>query len=320
MKHSKILGTGSYLPAAKLSNQDLEKIVDTSDEWIMKRAGVKSRHVIANSGDTTGSMALMAAKRAISAANIDVEEVDMIIVATTTPYYLFPNTACYVQHELGLSKKQIPAFDLNSACTGFIYAFSVADQYIRTGAACTVLVIGVDALTQLTDWTDRSTCVLFGDGAGACILRASETPGVLGVKVHADGQYGELLKSRSGIFGHHAPDYVQMEGSEVFKIAVTKLGQIAEQVLEQSGLSREELDWLVPHQANFRIIKATARRLKLSMDKVILTVQEQGNTSAASIPLALDFGVRSGKIQRGQNVLLEAFGAGFSWGAAAICF
>ena len=320
MKYSKILGTGSYLPEAKLSNKALEKMVDTSDEWIMKRVGVKSRHIIADSGDTTGSMALAAAKCAISASGIDAKEIDMIIVATTTPYYLFPNTASYVQHELGLSAKQIPAFDLNSACTGFIYAFSVADQYIRTGTAQTVLVIGVDALTQLTDWTDRSTCVLFGDGAGACILRVSEVPGILGVKLHADGQYGDLLKSRSGIFGHHAPDYVHMEGGEVFKIAVKKLGGIAEQILEYSGLSREELDWLVPHQANFRIIKATARRLKLSMNKVILTVQEQGNTSAASVPLALDFGISSGKIQRGQNLLLEAFGAGFSWGAAVVRF
>jgi 3-oxoacyl-[acyl-carrier-protein] synthase-3 len=320
MQYAKIIGTGSYLPVATLSNADLEKMVDTSDEWIMKRVGVKSRHVIGDSKDTTGSMALSAAKRAIEAADIPSSTIDLIIVATTTPYYLFPNTACYVQHKLNLSSKQIPAFDLNSACSGFIYALSVAQQYIRTENVKTVLVIGVDALTQLTDWTDRSTCVLFGDGAGACILQASKTPGILSVKIHADGQYGELLKSRSGIFGHLPPDYIHMEGGEVFKTAVTKLGEIAEQVLHESGLSCEALDWLVPHQANFRIIKATAKRLKLSMDKVILTVQNQGNTSAASVPLALDFGVRSGKIQRNQHILLEAFGAGFSWGAAAVRF
>jgi 3-oxoacyl-[acyl-carrier-protein] synthase-3 len=320
MQYSKIIGTGSYLPCATLSNYDLEKTVDTSDEWIMKRVGIKNRHIIGDSKDNTGSMALTAAKRAISAANIDTNVIDLIVVATTTPFYLFPNTACYVQHQLGLSEKKIPAFDLNSACTGFIYALDVADQYIRAGKVQTVLVIGVDSLTQLTDWTDRSTCVLFGDGAGACILQRSQSPGILSIKTHADGQYGDLLKSRSGIFGHHAPDYVQMEGAEVFKIAVTKLGEIAEQVLEASQLSCQALDWLVPHQANFRIIKATARRLKLPMNKVILTVQNQGNTSAASVPLALDFGVQSGKIQPDQNILLEAFGAGFSWGAAAVRF
>ena len=320
MKYSKILATGSYLPDAQLTNQDIEKIVDTTDEWIMKRVGIKSRHVVADSGETTGSMASQAAESAIRNAKINASEIDMIIVATTTPYHLFPNTACYVQHNLGLSAKTIPAFDLNSACTGFIYALSVGDQYIKTGAYNTVLVIGVDVLTQLVDWTDRSTCILFGDGAGACILRSSNEPGILCTKLHADGQYGKLLKSRSGVFGRHSPDCIQMEGAEVFKIAVTKLGEIAEEVLCASGLSHEELDWLVPHQANYRIIKATARRLKLDMEKVILTVKAHGNTSAASVPLALDYGVRSGKIKRDQNVLLEAFGAGFSWGASVVHF
>jgi 3-oxoacyl-[acyl-carrier-protein] synthase-3 len=320
MKFSKLLGTGSYLPEQTLTNRDLEKIVDTTDEWILKRVGIKSRCVIGESTDTTGSMALKAAHSAIEASRIDAADIDMIIVATTTPCHLFPNTACYVQHKLGLSHKQVPAFDLNSACAGFIYALSLADQSIRTGTYRTVLVIGVDALTQLTDWTDRNTCVLFGDGAGAAILQASTEPGILCTTLHADGQYGEVLKSRSGIFGHHAPDYIQMEGAEVFKVAVTKLGEVAEEALRKSGLSCVSLDWLVPHQANYRIIKATARKLKMPMEKVILTVEKHGNTSAASVPLALDEGICLEKIQRGQHLLLEAFGAGFSWGAAVIRF
>jgi len=320
MKYSRILGTGSYLPEAILTNADLEKIVETSDEWIMKRVGIKRRHIIKDSEDATPSMATKAARRAIDAAKINTNDIDLIVVATTTPLCLFPNTACSVQHELGLSEKEIPAFDLNSACTGFIYALTVADQFIQAGTYKTVLVIGVDSLTQLTDWTDRDTCILFGDGAGAVVLQASDEPGILTTKIHADGQYQELLKSKSGVFGHHAPDYIRMYGSEVFKIAVTKLGEIATQTLEASGLKPEELDWLVPHQANFRIIKGTARRLKLDMNKVIVTIDEQGNTSSASVPLALDEGIRSGKIKRGQNILLEAFGAGFSWGGAVIRF
>ncbi|AKQ33548.1 beta-ketoacyl-ACP synthase III [Candidatus Coxiella mudrowiae] len=318
MMYSRIWGVGSYIPEQILSNEDLEKMVETSDEWIMKRVGVRERHIIATSPDNTTTMAVNASKRAIEMSGIDPSTIDMVIVGTATAEYYFPSTACLVQRYLNL-RDDIPAFDLNAACAGFVYGLSVADQYICTGGAKTVLVIGVDSLTKIVDWQDRSTCILFGDGAGAVILQADKEPGILKIILHANGNYADLITSKSPIWDRELNEFpLRMRGNEVFKVAVTKLGEIVDETVEKSGLKRSDIDWLIPHQANMRIIQAIAKRLGLPLERVILTIEKHGNTSTASIPLALDVAVRSGKIQRGETLLLEAFGAGLAWGAALL--
>lgn len=318
MNYSRIVGTGSYVPKELLTNADLEKMVDTTDEWIMQRVGVRQRHIIGKSNDNTATMAVSAAKNALEAANLSAQEIDMILVGTATPPYYFPSTACLVQQALDI-RADIPAMDVNAACAGFIYALSIADQYIKSGAIKTALVIGSESLTKMVDWKDRGTCILFGDGAGAVVLKADSSPGIMTTLIHANGHYSDLISADNPVWT--GGDYhLQMRGSEVFKIAVTKLGEIVDETVAKSGLKKSDVDWLVPHQANFRIIKATAKRLNLPLSRVVLTVEEHGNTSAASIPLALDAAVRKGQIKRGEILLLEAFGAGLAWGSALVKF
>lgn len=317
MVYSRIIGTGSYLPEKVLTNKDLEKIVDTDDEWITKRVGVKRRHIVGDSGDTTISMATAAARRAIDAAGIAVEEIGMIVVGTASPDYFFPSAACVIQDNLGI-QNECAAFDVNAACAGFIYGMSIADQYIRNGEVKKALVIGVDTLSKVVDWSDRSTCVLFGDGAGAIILSADEEPGIITSNIQAAGEYGKLLYANSSLWKKDDAGVLHMNGREVFKLAVTKLDEIVDQTLAKAGMQKSDIDWLIPHQANIRIIQATAKRLELPMEKVVLTIQEHGNTSAASIPLALDKAVRENIIKRGETLMLEAFGAGLSWGSSLV--
>ncbi len=319
--YSRILGTGGYLPEKVLTNHDLERMVDTSDQWIRERTGIVKRH-IASEGETTCDLAEHAARRALSAAGIEASELDLILVATTTPDKIFPSTACLLQERLG--NHGCPAFDLQAVCTGFIYALGVADKFIRTGGARKVLVVGAETLSRIVDWSDRGTCVLFGDGAGAVVLQASEEPGILSSHLHADGGYESLLHVPGGVsrgIDETAGDrFIHMRGNEVFKMAVNTLGRIVDETLEANQLKKSDIDWLVPHQANIRIIKATARKLGLSMDKVVVTVDEHGNTSAASVPLALDTAVRDGRIRPGETLLLEAFGGGFTWGSILLKF
>ena len=318
--YSKIVGTGSYLPEKILTNADLEKLVDTNDEWIRSRTGIERRHVVSDN-ETTCDLAEHAARRAMAAAGINADEVDLIVVGTTTPDQLFPNVGCLLQQRLGIGGQ--PAIQIEAACSSFIYALSVADKFIRLGDAKCALVIGAECLTRLIDWSDRSTCVLFGDGAGAVILKPSAEPGIISTHLHADGKYSDLLyyptgpskKFNSSVVCQTA---IQMKGSEVFKVAVTKLGGIVDETLAANNLDKSAIDWLVPHQANMRIIQAIAKKLELPMERVIVTVQNQGNTSAASVPLALDTGVRDGRIKSGSLILLEAFGGGFTWGSALI--
>ena len=317
--YSRIAGTGSYLPEKVLSNHDLEKMVETSDQWIQERTGIKKRH-IADDGQTTCDLAEQAARRALKAAGKTAEDLDLIVVATTTPDKIFPSTACLLQQRLG--NHGCAAFDIQAVCTGFVYAMGVADKFIKTCAARTALVVGAETLSRITDWTDRGTCILFGDGAGAVVLEASEEPGILSTHLHADGAYGELLHVPGGISkGFEAeddgldPHFMQMKGNEVFKMAVNTLGRIVDETLAANDMKKADIDWLVPHQANIRIIKATARKLSMDMDNVVVTVDEHGNTSAASVPLALDTAVRDGRIKRGETLLLEAFGGGFTWGS-----
>ncbi len=317
MTYSKIIGTGSYIPAELLTNEMLEKMVSTSDEWIMQRVGVRERHIIGNSSDNTTTMAVAAAKNALEMAGISADQIDMIIVGTATPQFYFPSTACLVQQQLGITK-DIPALDVNAACAGFIYGLSIADQYMKSGAIKTALVIGSEALTRMVDFTDRGTCILFGDGAGAVILRADKNPGILSTHIHANGNYSQLITANNPIWDESGDFNLKMAGSEVFKVAVTKLGEIVDQTIEKSGLQKSDIDWLVPHQANFRIIQATAKRLNMPLSRVVLTIEQHGNTSAASIPLALDTAVRSGQIKAGETLLLEAFGAGLAWGSALV--
>ncbi|KGM57533.1 3-oxoacyl-ACP synthase [Lysobacter arseniciresistens ZS79] len=318
---SRIAGTGSYLPEKVLTNDDLSKIVDTSDEWIAARTGIRERHVAAE-GETTGDLAYHAAVRAMEAAGVTASELDLIVLGTTTPDLIFPSTACLLQHRLGANG--CPAFDVNAACSGFIYALTVADKFIRSGAAKTVLVVGAETLTRMLDWNDRSTCVLFGDGAGAVVLKADGDTGILSTHMHADGGKKELLWNPVGVSvgfkpgEHNAGVKVLMTGNEVFKHAVKALDAVVEEALEANGLGRHDIDWLIPHQANLRIIEATAKRLEMPMERVVVTVDKHGNTSSGSVPLALDAAVRSGKVQRGQLVLLEAFGGGFTWGSALL--
>ena len=317
--YARIAGTGSYLPEKVLTNDDLSKIVDTSDEWIAARTGIRERHVAAE-GETTGDLAYHAAVRAMEAAGVEASELDLIVLGTTTPDLIFPSTACLLQHRLGANG--CPAFDVNAACSGFIYALTVADKFIRSGAAKTALVVGAETLTRMLDWTDRSTCVLFGDGAGAVVLKADSDTGILSTHMHADGGKKELLWNPVGVSvgfkpgEHNAGVKVLMTGNEVFKHAVKALDSVVEETLDANGLDRHAIDWLIPHQANLRIIEATAKRLDMPMERVIVTVDRHGNTSSGSVPLALDEAVRSGRVKRGQLVLLEAFGGGFTWGSA----
>ncbi|WP_145701528.1 beta-ketoacyl-ACP synthase III [Xanthomonas bundabergensis] len=315
--YSRIAGTGSYLPEKVLTNDDLSHMVDTSDEWIRSRTGIRERHIAA-AGQTAGDLGYEAALKAIEAAGIDVAALDMIVVGTTTPDLIFPSTACLIQARLGAVG--CPALDVNAACSGFVYALSVADKFIRCGDAKTVLVIGTETLSRIVDWTERTTCVLFGDGAGAVVLRADEDTGILSTHLHADGSKKELLWNPVGISaGFDAgAGGIQMKGSEVFKYAVKALDAVVDETLDANGLGKHDLDWLIPHQANLRIIEATAKRLELSMEQVVVTVDIHGNTSSASVPMALDVAVRSGRVQRGQLLLLEAFGGGFTWGSALL--
>ncbi len=315
--YSKIIGTGSYLPEKVITNSDLEKIIDTSDEWIQARTGIKQRHVAAD-GQYTSDLSFEASKKAIEAAGISADDLDLIVVGTTTPDLVFPSTACLLQSKLGI--KEIGAFDVNAACSSFIYALSVADKFIKSGSHKNVLVVGAETLTRILNWEDRTTAVLFGDGAGAAVLTASEEPGVLSSHIHATGDYADLLKTNVGpSTGFKEEDIaISMKGNEVFKVAVKTLGRIVDETLAHNNMDKSEIDWLVPHQANLRIITATAKKLKMNMDQVIVTVDMTGNTSAASVPMALDSAIRSGKIQRGQTVLLEAFGGGFTWGSALL--
>jgi len=323
MIHSRITGTGGYLPEKVLTNHDLEKLVDTSDEWIRTRTGISMRHIAAE-GETTCDLAEVAARRALEAAGRMPGDVDLIVLGTTTPDKIFPSTACLLQQRLDIHG--CAAFDVQAVCTGFVYALAVADKFVRTGSARCALVVGAETFSRIVDWTDRDTCVLFGDGAGAVVLEASDEPGVLSTHLHADGAYENLLHVPFGVSQgydkvceHHAY-YVEMRGNEVFKMAVNTLGRIVDETLEANGLDRSQVDWLIPHQANIRIIQATARKLQMPMERVVVTVGEQGNTSAASVPLALDTAVRDGRVKRGDILLLEAFGGGFTWGSALVRF
>jgi 3-oxoacyl-[acyl-carrier-protein] synthase III len=317
MTYSRIVGTGRYLPEKILTNFDLEKMVDTNDEWIRSRTGVERRHCVAED-QTTSDMCVEAAEVAMDDAGIKPTDIDMVVIGTTSPDLIFPNVATLVQHRLGIPA--CPCLATEEACTSFIYGLTTADKYIQTGDAKCILVIGAECITKLVDWNDRNTCVLFGDGAGAVIVKPSDEPGILATHLGADGQYKDLLYYPVGASKdlHKAGTdeaSIMMTGNEVFKVAVKTLGNVATEVLEKAGIDQDEVDWLVPHQANIRIIQATAKRLGMPMEKVILTVQDHGNTSAASVPMALDVGIRDGRIKKGQLVLMEAFGGGFTWGS-----
>tara|TARA_B110000003_G_scaffold238333_1_gene243872 strand:- start:17948 stop:18901 length:954 start_codon:yes stop_codon:yes gene_type:complete len=317
MIFSKIKGVGSYLPKKVLTNKDLEKTLDTTDEWITSRTGIKERHIV-GSDEQTSDLAFEAAKKAISNADISTEEIDLIIVATTTPDKIFPSIACNVQTKLGI--KNCPAFDIQAVCSGFIYGLSIADKFIKTQSAKNILVIGADSMSKITDYTDRSNAILWGDGGGAVILSSSDQQGILSTHIHADGQHEELLHVPNNNIKNKIKQTITMQGSQVFKIAVNTLDKIVDEALEANNLQKKDIDWLVPHQANIRILEATAKKLQMSMDKVIVTIDRHGNTSAASIPLALDEGIISGKIKPGHLILMEAFGGGFTWGSALIRF
>ncbi|MGA9420839.1 MAG: beta-ketoacyl-ACP synthase III [Rhodanobacteraceae bacterium] len=319
--YSRIAGTGSYLPDKILTNRDLERLVDTNDEWIASRTGIRQRHIAAD-GQTTGDLAYEAARNALDAAGVAPGEIDLIVLGTTTPDLIFPSTACLLQDRLDANGCM--AFDVNAACSGFMYALGIADKFVRSGQIKTALVVGAETLSRMLDWTDRSTCVLFGDGAGAVVLKPDDEPGVISTHLHADGSYKHLLWNPVGVSAGFKPDEpnagvrVLMAGSEVFKVAVKTLDRVVDETLAANGLDKHAIDWLIPHQANLRIIQATAKRLDLPMERVIVTVDKHGNTSSGSVPLALDHAVRSGAIQRGQLLLLEAFGGGFTWGSALL--
>lgn len=320
MKYSRVMGTGSYLPEKVVTNADLEKILDTSDQWIRERTGISERRV-AHEDETSSDMAEVAAQRAMKTAGVDPKEIGLIVVGTTTPDLVFPSTACLLQARLGLP--DCGAMDVNAACSGFLYALSIADKYIRCGDVKKALVIGVDKLTAMVDWNDRGTAVLFGDGAGAVVLEASDEAGILSTHIHAAGRHRGLLGVDVGVGkGFKAEPRggvrIKMKGNEVFKVAVRTLGRIVDETLEYNNMEKSDLDWLIPHQANYRIITAAAKKLRLTMDQVVVTVDKHGNTSAGSVPLALDEAVRSGKIKRGEILLLEAFGGGFTWASALI--
>jgi 3-oxoacyl-[acyl-carrier-protein] synthase III len=318
-RYSRVIGTGGYLPDEIRTNDQISQTVDTSDSWIVERTGIKNRR-IAGAEETASSMAEIAARQAIEAAACDPDEIDLIIVATGTPDRVYPSTGCLLQRRLGI--KNCVAFDVQAACSGSIFALSIADQYIKSGAAKKVLVVGSEICSRLVDWTDRGTCILFGDGAGAVLLAASDEAGILSTHIHSDGEFENLLycpnPQTATETNKDEAGYINMRGNEVFKVAVNTLGRIVDETLAVNNMQQSDIDWLVPHQANTRIIAATAKKLKMSMDHVILTLENQGNTSSASVLLALNEGVRDGRIQRGQVVLLEAFGAGFTWGSALI--
>ena len=317
MIYSRIIGTGSYLPAKVLTNRDLEQTVDTSDEWIFTRTGIRQRH-IAGADERCSDLALAASRKAIEAAGIAAQDIGLIIVATSTPDMIFPSTACILQAKLGI--KNCPAFDVQAVCSGFVYALATADLFLRSGQYQSALVVGSEIFSRILDWNDRGTCVLFGDGAGAVVLQASGTPGILSSHLHADGSYQNLLSVPGSVCGGKVEGrpFLQMEGNAVFKFAVKVLDQIVEEALAKNNLQKSDIDWLIPHQANIRIIQSTAKKLGMSMEKVVVTLDRHGNTSAASIPLALDEAVRDGRIRDGHHVLLEGVGGGFTWGAVMI--
>ncbi|OYV21556.1 MAG: 3-oxoacyl-[acyl-carrier-protein] synthase III [Methylococcaceae bacterium NSP1-1] len=319
IRYSRVIGTGGYLPEEVRTNEQISQTVDTSDSWIYERTGIKSRR-IAGPNESAASMAEIAARQALEAGGCDPEAIDLIIVATGTPDRIYPSTGCLLQQRLGI--KNCIAFDVQAACSGSIFALSIADQYIKSGAAKTVLVVGSEICSRIVDWTDRSTCILFGDGAGAILLSASEEAGVLSTHIHSDGEYEDMLycpnPQVATDINKHEAGYISMRGNEVFKVAVNTLGRIVDETLEANNMDKSEIDWLVPHQANIRIIVATAKKLKMSMDQVVVTLENQGNTSSASVLLALNEAIRDGRIKRGQVVMLEAFGAGFTWGSALI--
>ena len=320
MKYARITGTGSYLPERIMTNADMEKVVDTTDQWIQDRTGIKQRHIAADD-QTTSDLAEQAALKAIEASGINKEDIDLIIVATTTPDLVFPSTACLLQNKLGIHG--CAAFDVQAVCTGFIYALGIADNFIKAGTSKCALVIGAETLSRILDWNDRGTCVLFGDGAGAVIVQASDKPGILSSHLHADGSYADLLTVPTGISKDQQRfrdegAHITMKGNEVFKMAVNTLGRIVDETLAANNMQKSDIDWLVPHQANIRIINATGKKLGLNPDHVVVTVDKHGNTSAASVPLALDTAVREGRIKEGETVMLEAFGGGFTWGAALV--
>lgn len=319
MVHSKIAGTGSFLPANIRTNADLEKMVDTTDEWIVTRTGIRQRHIAAED-EFTSDIATKAAAKAMEAAGVSAEDIDLIIVATTTPDKIFPSTACIVQRKLGI--QNCPAFDLQAVCSGFVYGLATADNFIKSGSTKCAIVIGADTFSKITDWTDRGNCILWGDGAGAVVLKASETPGIISTHLHANGQYEDMLhvpRNSSQNDGKPCVDNkVVMKGNAVFKMAVNTLDSIVDETLSANGMQKSDIDWLVPHQANIRILQATAKKLNMDMARVVVTVDQHGNTSAASIPLALDVAVNDGRIKRGDTILMEAFGGGFTWGSALI--
>lgn len=316
MTHAKILGTGSYLPEKILTNFDLEKMVDTTNDWIVERTGIKARHVAAENENAV-TMADKAGRAAMEAAGIKPSDLDMIIVTSTTPYMVFPSTACLLQERYDIAG--CPAFDLNaSACAGFMYAFSIADQYIRTGTIKNALVIGSEVMSRVVDWNDRSTCVLFGDGAGAVVLGASQEPGILSTHLHADGRHKDVLYLPLGNRITPNVESVKMMGNQLFKLAVNILGDLFDETLAANGMQKSDVNWLIPHQANIRIIQAMAKKLNLPMDHVAITLEDQGNTSSASIPLALDMAIRDGRITRGQILMMEGFGGGLAWGSALV--
>lgn len=321
MIHARIIGTGSYLPERLLTNADLEKMIDTTDQWIVERTGIKVRHVAADN-ELTSDLAVAAGRKALEAAGVVPANVDLVIVATTTPDRIFPSTACIVQTKLGIANAS-PAFDVQAVCSGFVYALATANNFIKAGQARTALVIGAETLSRITDYTDRSNCILWGDGAGAVVLSASDEPGIVSTHIHADGRYLDLLYVDGGPSMGYAPDNggkaaMRMQGNAVFKMAVNTLDAIVDETLAANGLDKSHIDWLVPHQANIRIIQATGKKLGLPIERVVVTVDQHGNTSAASIPLALDTAVRDGRIKRGQTLLMEAFGGGFTWGSALV--
>ena len=316
MHYARIIGCGSYLPERVMPNSELEDLVDTSDEWIRTRTGIRQRH-IAREDETTSEMACNASLDAIDMAGIEADTIDLIIIATSTPDLIYPSTACLLQKRLGI-RNGAAAFDVQAVCCGFIYALSIADQFIRSGTMQRALVIGADMNSRILDWTDRTTCVLFGDGAGAVVLDRSKNPGIHKTLLHADGNYSDCLQVPSGVSNPTADPFIRMRGNEVFKFAVQAMDEIVDETLAGTGFTRKDITWLVPHQANLRIISATVKKLGMSMDEVILTVAEHGNTSAASIPLALDTGVRDGRIRQGDNIFMEAVGGGFTWGSAFI--
>ena len=322
-RYARIIGTGSYLPPRRLTNNDLaaelaQRGLETSDEWIVERTGIRARH-FAEPDVTSSDLALEASRKAIEAAGIEASDIDLIIVATSTPDMVFPSTAAILQHKLGISNG-CPAFDVQAVCSGFVYALTVADSMIQTGAAKRVLVVGSEVFSRILDFNDRTTCVLFGDGAGAVVLEASDEPGILATELHADGSHVGILCVPGNVSGGNVlgDPLLKMDGQAVFKLAVSVLDKAARSALEKAGLTDADIDWLIPHQANIRIMQSTARKLKLSMDKVVVTVDQHGNTSAASIPLALDHGVRTGQVKKGQTVLLEGVGGGFTWGAVLL--